>query len=191
MRKILSRKNWAWIAIAVTVLVLFAVLHTQKRLWFCECGQIFLWVSDAWSSNTSQHLLDPYSFTHVLHGFLFCWLITLIFPHWRREWQLWLAIAIESGWEIIENSSFIIERYRETTAALGYYGDTIINSFGDVLSCGVGFAIARSLGFVRSLFFFLVIETILIFWIRDSLLLNILMLIYPLDTIKQWQAGGV
>lgn len=190
MRQILLRKNCAWIAIAITLLILPVALRSQGRLWFCECGQVFLWVSDAWSSNTSQHFLDPYSFTHLLHGFLFCWLITLIFPRMPRKWQLGMAVAIESGWEIVENSSFVIERYREATAALGYYGDTIINSFGDVLSCGVGFAIARALGFIRSLIVFLAIEAILLFWIRDSLLLNILMLIYPLDTIKQWQTGN-
>ena len=184
MRQILLRKNWAWIAIAVTVLILPIALRNQGRLWICECGQIFIWVSDAWSLNTSQHLLDPYNFTHLLHRFLFCWLITLIFPRRAREWQLGLAIAIESGWEIMENSSYIIERYRETTAALGYSGDTIINSFGDVLSCAVGFAIARTLGFLRSLIVFLTVEIVLLFWIRDSLLLNILMLIYPLDAIK-------
>ena len=190
MRRILSRKNWAWIAIAVTVLILVGALRSQGRLWFCECGRIFLWVSDAWSSNTSQHFLDPYSFTHLLHGFIFCWLITLIFPRLAREWQLWAAVAIEAGWEVLENSRFVIERYRENTAALGYSGDTIINSFGDVLSCGIGFAIARTLGFVRSLLVFLAIEAVLIFWIRDSLLLNILMLVYPLDAVKQWQAGN-
>src|SRR4028118_1507436 len=109
MRKILSRKNWAWIAIAITVLILVGALRSQGRLWFCDCGQIFLWVSNAWSPNTSQHFLDPYSFTHLLHGFLFCWLITLIFPRLSREWQLWLAIAIEAGWEVLENSRFVIE----------------------------------------------------------------------------------
>lgn len=189
MRKILSRKNWAWFAIAMTVLFLPFVLRSQGRSWICECGKVFLWVSDAWSSNTSQHLFDPYSLTHLLHGFLFCWLTVLIFPRLAREWQLWLAIAFEAVWEVIENSSYIIERYRETTAALGYYGDTIINSSGDVLSCGIGFAIARSLGFARSLIVFLAIEAILVFWIRDSLLLNVVMLIYPLDVIKQWQSG--
>lgn len=189
MREIFSRKNLAWFAIAVTVLILPFVLRSQGRLWVCDCGRIFLWVSDAWGSNTSQHLFDPYSFTHLLHGFLFCWLVVLIFPRLAREWQLWLAIAIESVWEVAENSSYIIERYREATAALGYFGDTVINSFGDVLSCGIGFAVARTLGFARSLIVFLAIEGILIFWIRDSLLLNILMLIYPLDAIKQWQTG--
>lgn len=190
MQEVVSRKNWAWAAIVFTVLVLAILLRTQGRLWFCECGQIFLWVSGAWSSNTSQHLFDPYSFTHFLHGFLFYWLILLIFPKFSREWQLWIAVAMESGWELIENSSFIIERYRETTAALGYYGDTIFNSFGDVLSCGIGFAVARTLGLTRSLIVFLLIEAVLLFWIRDSLLLNILMLIYPLDSIKHWQTGN-
>ena len=98
-----------------------------------------------------------------------------------------MAIAAESIWEVFENSSFVIEHYRQQTAALGYYGDTIINSFGDVLSCAVGFAVARTLGFARSFAVFLLIELILILTVRDSLLINILMLIYSFDSIKQWQ----
>jgi hypothetical protein len=189
MARISSKKNRVWFAVAATVFVLALILQNQGRNWLCAYPGTFLWVSSAYSPHTSQHLFDPYSFTHFLHGFLFCWILVLIVPRWSRPWQFWGAVAIESGWEVLENSSFIIDRYRETTAALGYYGDTILNSFSDVLCCGVGFAVARSLGFVRSLVVFLVVETLLILLIRDSLLINILMLIYPLDSIKQWQTG--
>lgn len=189
MQRKLSGKNWVWLAIILMILLLAAVLRNQGRLWFCDCGRILLWTSDAWNSNTSQHLFDPYSFTHLLHGFVFWWLISLFFRRLSFERQLFVAVAAESVWELIENSSFVIERYREATAAFGYYGDSILNSLGDVASCGIGFAAARFLGFARSVFVFLLIETILLFWIRDNLLLNILMLIYPLDSIKQWQAS--
>jgi hypothetical protein len=102
-------------------------------------------------------------------------------------WRLALAISIEAGWEVFENSAFIINRYREATLALGYEGDTVINSFGDILACGIGFLLARRLGFRRTLLIFVLTEIVLLIWIRDSLILEILMLIYPIDAIKAWQ----
>jgi hypothetical protein len=154
----------------------------------CSCGQFFLWVGEARSSDTSQHLLDPYSFTHVLHGFVFFWLIGWFAPRLTWAWQLWLAVAVEAVWEVVENSEFIIQRYREA-AVLGYFGDTIVNSLGDIAMCGLGFVLARNLGFGRSLALFVAVEAMLLFWIRDSLLLNVLTLIYPVEWIEQWQAG--
>ena len=154
----------------------------------CSCGQLLLWVGEAWSSNTSQHLLDPYSFTHLLHGFVFCWLITWFVPRLSWALQLWSAVAAETLWEGIENSEFVIQRYREA-GVLGYSGDTIVNSLGDIAMCGLGFALARYLGFGRSLAIFVAVEVVLLFWIRDSLLLNVLMLIYPVEWIEQWKAG--
>jgi hypothetical protein len=183
------RDLWPWLAIAVTLAVATFQLHYQGRLWLCSCGQFFLWVGDARSSDTSQHLLDPYSFTHVLHGFIFCWLIGLLAPRLWWAWQLWLAVAVEAVWEVIENSDFVIQRYREAAGALGYFGDTIVNSLGDIMMCGFGFVLARYLGFGRSLALFVTVEVMLLFWIRDSLVLNIVMLIYPVEGIKQWQAG--
>lgn len=173
------------------VLVVTAVvLRLEGRLWICSCGQLFIWVSQACSSNTSQHFFDPYSFTHVLHGFLFFWLIAWLAPRLNSTWQLTLAIAIEAAWEILENTNFVIERYRTATAAIGYTGDTVVNSLGDILCCTVGFIIARRLGFRRSLIAFLLMELVLILWIRDSLLLEILMLVVPIDLIKTWQMCG-
>ena len=104
-------------------------------------------------------------------------------------WRLWLAISIEALWELIENSDFVIQRYREQTAALGYQGDTIVNSLGDILICGAGFLLANYLGIRKSLLLFLVTEVVLLLWIRDSLLLNVVMLIHPIEGIKEWQAG--
>ena len=171
-------------------IVTAGMLRLEGRFWICSCGQVFIWVGQACSSNTSQHFLDPYSFTHLLHGFLFFWLIAWLFPRLTSNWQLTLAIAIEAAWEVLENTNFIIERYRTATAAVGYTGDTVVNSLGDIICCTVGFMIARRLGLRRSLIAFLLMELVLILWIRDSLLLEILMLVVPVDFIRTWQMCG-
>jgi len=134
--------------------------------------------------------LDPYSFTHLLHGFLLCGLLSLTAPQLPTVWRLWLAISIEAVWEVLENSEFVIRRYREQTAALGYHGDTIVNSLGDILICGLGFVVAQRLGFRRTFALFVVTELTLAILIRDNLTLNIVMLIHPIDAIKEWQAAG-
>jgi len=185
-----ARKLWSRLLLVPLFIATALVLRLEGRLWICSCGKLFLWVSQACSSNTSQHLLDPYSFTHVLHGFLFFWLIAWLAPRLNSNWQLTLAIAIEAAWEILENTNFIIERYRTATAAVGYTGDAVVNSLGDILCCTVGFIIARRLGFRRSLIAFLLMELVLILWIRDSLLLEILMLAVPSELIKTWQMCG-
>ncbi|HJT27746.1 MAG TPA: DUF2585 family protein [Pyrinomonadaceae bacterium] len=174
-------------AIALVPLAMIVLLRAEGRMVLCACGHFALWVGDWCSSNTSQQLLDPYSFTHVLHGFLFFWLMALLFKRMPRVWQFWLALLLESAWEIFENTSFVINKYRTETAALGYQGDTIVNSLGDLACALIGFVIARQLGVRRSLIVFVVIEAILIFWIHDSLLLQILMLIRPMEAIKLWQ----
>jgi hypothetical protein len=178
----------------IQTVVIFAILaaaaiqlRVQGRLWACDCERIKLWVAEAWGTATSQHVFDPYSFTHVLHGILFCGALALLLPKLHWSWRLCLTIAGEALWEVIENTNFVIDRYREATAALGYTGDTIVNSLGDVICCGLGFVLARWLGLVRSVIFFVLIELLLLVWIRDSLLLNILMLTYPLDEIREWQ----
>jgi hypothetical protein len=174
------------LAIVIVLGLTAAVLHSEGRLWICGCG-FAVWTSQVCSAYNSQQLLDPYSFTHVLHGFLYCWLILMLFPRLRPAWQLWLAVLIGSLWEIFENSDFIIQRYRDTTAALGYQGDTIVNSLGDISCCVLGFMLAQQLGWRRSLIAFFAIEAILIFWIRDSLVLEIVMLAHPVSAIKVWQ----
>jgi hypothetical protein len=162
-------------------------LHQQGRLWICSCGRVLLWISDAWSSETSQQFLDPYSFTHLLHGFAFCVLVKLLLPKLSVAWRLWVAVTIEALWELFENTNFIIQRYREATAALGYSGDTVINSLGDIFICGFGFLLAWRLGWRRSIVVFAAVELVLLIWIRDSLLLEIIMLTHPIDSIKAWQ----
>ena len=162
-------------------------LHRQGRLWVCSCGAIRVWQGDIWSAENSQQLLDPYSFTHVLHGFIFWGLLAWLVPRLSVPWRLWLSLSIEALWEIVENTNYMIERYRDITAAIGYQGDTIVNSLGDIMCFGLGFLLARRLGPRRSLAVFLITEVALIIWIRDSLLLNVIMLIYPMEAIKVWQ----
>jgi Protein of unknown function (DUF2585) len=181
------RKVVLSVATVLVLIALIALLHAEGRMFLCACGHFAVWVSDWCSSNTSQQLLDPYSFTHVLHGFLFFWLITLLFKRMPREWQFLLAMLLESAWEVFENTSFVINKYRTETAALGYQGDTIVNSLGDLACALLGFLIARKLGVQRSLIVFVLIEVVLTLWIHDSLLLQILMLVRPIQAIKVWQ----
>jgi hypothetical protein len=162
-------------------------LRLEGRLWICACGSIKLWVGDTCSSDNSQHFLDPYAFTHVLHGVAFYWIISWLWPRMRSTWQIFIAIALEGAWEVFENTNFVIERYRTATAALGYTGDTVVNSLGDTACCLTGFLIAQRLGFRRSLVAFVVVELILLLWIKDSLLLQILMLVSPIEAIRSWQ----
>lgn len=183
------RETWWLLASLLLVLVVTAfALRFEGRLWICACGTIKLWVGNTCTSDNSQHILDPFSFTHVLHGVVFFWIIAWLGARLRSSWQLVLAIALEGAWEIFENTNFIINRYRTATAALGYTGDTVVNSIGDILCCLAGFLIARRLGFVRSLILFVLIELVLMVWINDSLLLQILMLITPIEEIKNWQS---
>ena len=180
------------IAIAASLFLLALLLWLEGRFVFCTCGVFRVWSGDTCSSTNSQQLFDPYSFTHILHGFLLFWLVALIARGLKARqlapaWQLWLALTLEAAWEVFENTPFVIERYRAETAALGYTGDTILNSFGDVTCAVVGFLVARRLGVKRAVIVFLVLELILILWIHDSLLLQLLMLIHPIQTIKLWQ----
>jgi len=178
------------IAMALVLLAMIVLLRAEGRMFLCACGQFAVWVSDWCSSNTSQQLLDPYSLTHLLHGFLFFWLIALAFRRMPRGWQVLLALLLESAWEVLENTSFVINKYRTETAALGYQGDTIVNSLGDLACALIGFLIARQLGVRRSLIVFVLVEVVLILWIHDSLLLQILMLVRPIEAVKLWQVCG-
>lgn len=187
-------------ALVVTFALTAMVLRFQGRIWFCKCWEPRLWVGDVASEHTSQHLLDPYSLSHLQHGLIFYFVLIWLLPDKpaadgsrpvrRRVARFWIAVLVECAWEILENSSLVINRYREATAARGYLGDSVWNSLGDVLSCVLGFVIAEWLGWRRTLVLFVTIEVGMILWIRDSLLLNVLMLVYPLEAIKAWQTGG-
>ena len=177
------------LGVALVAAVAAVVLRLEGRLWLCACGRLLPWVGDAWSADTSQHLFDPYSFTHVLHGVVFCGLLAWGLPRVPLARRLLLAVAAEAAGEGGENTQLVIDRYREATAALGYTGDTVVNSLGDIAACALGFLVAARLGLARSVIFFLAVEAVLIVTIRDSLLLNVVMLIYPLEGIREWQTG--
>jgi len=178
---------WQIVAIGLVLLLVVVLLRGEGRMFLCDCGHFAVWTSDACSSQTSQQLFDPYSFTHVLHGFLFFWLMALLFRRLSSSWQVLLAVLLEGAWEVFENTPFVIHKYRTETAALGYQGDTIVNSLGDLTCALIGFLLARKLGVRCSLIFFLLVEVVLTLWIHDSLLLQILMLIRPVQAIKLWQ----
>ncbi len=182
-----GKRFGAGLAITLVLIATVLLLRAEGRLWICSCGRLSVWAGEVCSANNSQQFLDPYSFTHVLHGFLYAWLLMLIAPRLTAAWQFWCAITLGSLWELLENSDFIINRYRTETAALGYQGDTVVNSLGDILCCAVGFMIARRLGLRRSLMVFVGLELVLLIWIRDSLLLEIVMLIHPISALKTWQ----
>ncbi len=173
----------AMVVLAVQVLV----LRLEGRIWWCACGQWKIWDGDIWSAHNSQHWLDPYSFTHVLHGVLLCGVIAWLAPRWPAAWRLAVAVLLEAGWEVLENSAFIIQRYREATIGQGYIGDSIANSLADVLCCALGFLLARRLGLKASVVLFVVVEVALALAVRDNLSLNVLMLIHPIDAVKAWQ----
>lgn len=185
-----SKKDYlSWLLIFAVVALSTLQLWNQGRVWWCQAGDYSPWSWAVWSPHNSQHVIDPYTFTHVLHGILFFWIARLIFRKMPLAWRLLIAITVESAWEVVENTDMIINRYREATISLDYFGDSIINSLGDILSFAIGFWIAHKLRFWLSLIFFVVMEIILLLWIRDSLVLNIIMLIYPIEAIKQWQTG--
>src|SRR5437868_6900890 len=134
------------------------ILWGEGRLWWCPAGDYSSWSFDVWSQHNSQHLVDPYSFTHILHGILEFWFLGLIFGRVPVAWRLFMAVAIEGSWEIIENTNYVINRYREATISLDYFGDSIVNSMSDITCCALGFLVAYNLRFWKSLALFLTTE---------------------------------
>lgn len=189
MLKFLHRKNWPTIAVFAVLALTVWQLRQHGRIWFCECGELRFWTSEADGLHTSQHLTDPYTFSHVQHGLLLFLFVSWAFRRWKWAWQLCLVLAIEAGWELFENGPWVIDRYR-ATAALGYNGDSVLNSMGDILACCLGCYLARRIGGRKTWIVFWAIEFVMLLTIRDSLLLNVLMLAVPLEAVKQWQLGA-
>ena len=161
------------------------------RTWWCKCATPHPFVVSIWSEHNSQHLLDPYTFSHIQHGLVLYALLALSAPRFSLATRAVVAILVECGWEVVENTSWIINKYRESTLSLEYYGDSIVNSVADIGACALGYTVAATLPVVASVVGFVSIECVMLMLIRDSFLLNVIMLVYPLEAIKQWQLGGV
>jgi Protein of unknown function (DUF2585) len=182
---------WTCVLIAAGLFASLAlVLLLMGRPPWCRCGYIKFWHGEVMSSENSQHIADWYAFSHIIHGFGLYGILWLIARRWSLELRFVLALLIEVAWEIFENTDFVITRYREDTIARGYYGDSVINAEVDVLACMLGFVLAARLPVWASLTLAVVIEGVLAYVIRDNLTLNLIMLIYPFEAIKEWQLGG-
>ena len=180
-----------WAALIILLGGTALVLHAMGRPWWCRAGDLAPWSGDVWSRHNSQHLADPYTLTHAMHGIIFYGLLWLTLgrvagPTTRGG----IALGIETTWEIAENTNAMIERYRAATISLDYYGDSILNSVCDILAFVAGYAAAASIPIWVSVASLVAAEALLIVWIRDSLLLNVLMLIHPIESVKAWQRGG-
>ena len=176
----------AFALLAIQTLALMAMQHPL----ICECGHVDFWHGAASGPQTSQHLSDWYSVTHVLHGVLFYLLLWFLMPGAPFAVTLLGALGLEVGWEIVENTPFVMERYRQTALAAGYFGDSVVNSIGDSLAMVLGYVWARVVPVYGSVLLFVAFECLLAIVIRDNLTLNIIQLIHPVDAISAWQAGG-
>jgi hypothetical protein len=191
-RSIQFLKNNFIIITAVLLAAHAIILYFMGQVPICKCGYVKFWQGVVNSSENSQHISDWYTFSHIIHGFIFYFILWLINKKWPIPWQVRLlaAIGIEMAWEIFENTDFIINRYREVTISLDYYGDSIINSVSDVIAMILGFILARKFPVWLTIVLIIALEVFVGYYIRDNLTLNIIMLIYPLESIRKWQMGA-
>jgi len=176
-------------AVAIAGLLALVLLAMGREPW-CTCGRIALWHGVVDSAENSQHLFDWYSFTHLAHGFGLYALVTRLAPGASPGVRFLLAMAGEAAWEAIENTPFVIERYRAVTLARGYYGDSVVNALGDLATAALGFAFAARAPAALTVAAFVALEVFLAWAIRDNLTLNVVMLVFPIEAIEAWQQGA-
>ena len=185
-------QRYKWI---IGVFIALLVLTAGVELWMGRSllgpdGKFGLWEGNIWSSENSQRFADPYSFSHIVHGIVFYAVLWLVARKLPVRHRLLIALALEAGWEMLENSPLIINRYREATISLGYVGDSVLNSLSDVLMMTLGFLFAFRVPARVSVAAVILMEIGCALWVRDNLTLNIIMLIHPFDAIKHWQMAG-
>ena len=188
-----SRALFATFAIVVAAA---AILLAMGRVPICTCGTVKLWHGVVQSSENSQHLTDWYSPSHFTHGLIMFFLAWLLWDKWRllggapARWALPIAVVVEAAWEIVENTPMVIDRYREVTISWGYAGDSMVNSLADIGWMIAGFLVAARIPWQASVAIALFFEAFTAWAIRDNLALNVLMLFWPLEAVRQWQGMG-
>ena len=188
--KLRTIRRRQWLSVLGLVVLAGLILLAMGRTPICTCGTVKLWHGVVQSSGNSQHLADWYTFSHIIHGFIFYALGWALLR--RRPVGQWLILAtlVEAAWEVLENTPLIINRYREVTMAFGYTGDAVINSLADIGWMIAGFLIAMRLRWQWALLIGIGFELFTLWAIRDNLTLNILMLLWPLDAVREWQAAA-
>lgn len=194
MNRLLPHRR-AVLATLALVVIAGAVLLAMGRNPICECGSVKLWHGVVQSSENSQHLTDWYAPSHFTHGlimYFFAWLLWrkwLLFGGRPERWALPIAVAVEAAWEIVENTPMVIDRYREVTVSWGYSGDSVVNSLGDIGWMVLGFLAASRIPAWASVALAMFLELLTLWIIRDNLTLNVVMLFWPIEAIRQWQGG--
>ena len=194
MNRLLPHRR-ALIATLLLLAAAGAVLLAMGRNPICECGTVKLWHGVVQSAENSQHLADWYSPSHVIHGLILDFLAGLLWKKWGLfggrpiRWALPIAVAVEAAWEIMENTPMVIDRYRAVTVSWGYSGDSVVNSLGDIGWMIVGFLAAARIPAWASVALALFLELLTLYTIRDNLTLNVVMLLWPIEAIRQWQGG--
>nr|WP_166177416.1 DUF2585 domain-containing protein [Altererythrobacter segetis] len=188
-----GRAVFATFAIVVSAVV---ILLAMGRVPICTCGTVKLWHGVVQSAENSQQLTDWYSLSHFIHGLIMYFVAWLLWSKWRllggrpARWALPIAVLVEAAWEVSENTPMVIDRYRAVTVSFGYTGDSVLNSMGDIGCMVIGFLFASRLPWKVSLAVAIVFELLTLYVIRDNLALNVIMLFWPIEAIRQWQAGG-
>lgn len=186
----LRRYKWIILAALVLMVITAGVELGMGRLVLGPDGRFGLWESDIWSSEQSQRVADPYTFSHTIHGMLFYGFLWLVARKMPVRYRFIGALLLEAAWEILENSPLIINRYREVTISLGYVGDSILNSLSDIVFAGMGFVFAWRARVWVTVLVILTMEIGTALWVRDNLTLNVIMLVHPVEAIKAWQSAG-